>query len=97
MNEVLNTYSTYNNPNTDPVTILAMTIGIIILVLWSLVWKGLAMWKAARNNQRWWFSIMVPIQTIGILEIVYILYFQEDKNKEVDLEGDDDKVTGVRF
>ena len=96
MNPILNTYHVYNNPSADPFTILAITLGILILILWTITWKGLALWQAARNNQKWWFITLIVINTIGILEIIYLLYFKEDKNKEVDLE-DDDKVTGVRF
>src|SRR2546430_1045702 len=28
---------------------------IILVVLWTLVWKGLALWHAARRGEHWWF------------------------------------------
>ena len=43
-----------------------------ILVLWSLVWKGLALWHSAKKNQNWWFVILLVVNTAGILEIVYL-------------------------
>ena len=46
----------------------------IILVLWTLPWKGVALWKAARLSHNWWFIIMLVINTLGILEIIYIFY-----------------------
>jgi hypothetical protein len=46
---------------------------IIILIIWELVWKLIAMWKAGRNNHLVWFICIALINTIGILPIVYIL------------------------
>ncbi|MBU0672670.1 MAG: hypothetical protein KJ732_06560 [Candidatus Margulisbacteria bacterium] len=48
-----------------------------IVILWSIIWKGFAMWKAARNNQSAWFVALLVINTVGILEIIYISYFQK--------------------
>jgi hypothetical protein len=45
---------------------------LIILVLWSLFWKGLALWHSGRRGQPWWFVVMLIVNTIGILEIVYL-------------------------
>jgi methionyl-tRNA synthetase len=47
----------------------------VALVAWSLAWKGIALWKAARNNQLYWFVAMMVINTVGILEIFYIYVF----------------------
>jgi hypothetical protein len=47
--------------------------GIIILLLaWSLVWKGLALWRAAKRGHMWWFIAFLVIHTLGLLEIIYI-------------------------
>lgn len=46
---------------------------IIILIIWELVWKLIALWKAGRNNQLAWFICIALINTAGILPIVYIL------------------------
>jgi hypothetical protein len=53
---------------------------IIIAVIWELVWKGIGLWKAGRNNQKTWFVFILIFNTLGILPIVYILFFQR-KNK----------------
>ena len=50
-----------------------------IVIVWSLVWKGLALWKSARKNQSIWFIILLVVNTIGILEILYIFVFSEIK------------------
>lgn len=45
---------------------------LALVVVWSLIWKGIALWKAARNSQTAWFVIMLIVNTAGILEIIYI-------------------------
>src|SRR5258708_3414918 len=45
---------------------------IIIFLLWSLFWKGLALWHSARRGQYWWFVILLVVNTLGILEIIYL-------------------------
>lgn len=56
------------------------TLIVLIVLAWSLVWKGIALWKAARLSHKWWFIIILIANTIGILEIVYI-YFVAKKYK----------------
>jgi hypothetical protein len=46
----------------------------LILVLWELIWKGIALWKAARESQKYWFIIMLILNTAGILPIFIFLY-----------------------
>jgi hypothetical protein len=46
---------------------------IIILVTWDLIWKLIAMWKAARNNQLGWFICIALVNSAGILPIIYLL------------------------
>ena len=53
--------------------------GLGLLLIWSLVWKGMALWKAARNDQRYWFVALLIINTGGILEILYLFIFAKNK------------------
>ncbi len=46
---------------------------IIILSVWDIFWKVIAMWKSARNNHLTWFILITLLNTIGILPIIYIL------------------------
>jgi len=52
-----------------------LTILFIVLVLWSLVWKGFALWKAARAGDKAWFIILLVLNTAGILDMFYIFLF----------------------
>ncbi len=57
------------------------TLLIFVLFLWSLLWKGLALWKAVKNEQRNWYIVMLVVNTIGILEIAYLFYFSKKRMK----------------
>jgi len=48
-----------------------------IILIWTLVWKGLALWKSARKNSPVWFIILLVVNTLGILEILYIFVFSK--------------------
>jgi hypothetical protein len=51
----------------------------IIILVWSNIWKFIAMWKAGRNNSLGWFIIFALVNTVGILEILYIFVFSKKK------------------
>lgn len=46
-------------------------------ILLELVLKGVALWKAGRNNHMYWFIALLIVNSIGILPIVYLLFFQK--------------------
>lgn len=48
----------------------------IIAMLWTIVLKGFALWYAARHEQKEWFIALLLINTLGILEIVYLVWFR---------------------
>jgi len=52
---------------------------IILFLLWSLVWKGLALWHSAQRDERLWFIALLVINTGGILEIIYLFFFAKKK------------------
>jgi len=62
--------------------LLIFLIGIIILVgIWDTVWKAVGMWKSARNKQLAWFICILIFNTLGILPIIYIVWFQKKSKK----------------
>jgi len=52
-------------------------IGLIIL--WTLPWKGIALWKAAKNKHTIWFIALLIFNTLTILEILYIFIFSKKR------------------
>ena len=53
----------------------------VLLAVWSLIWKGIALWKAARNGSKIWYIVMLIVNTLGILEIIYIFFFSKSKTE----------------
>ncbi len=49
---------------------------ILVVILWTIVIKGFALWYAARGSQKWWFIALLILNTLGILEIVYLIWFR---------------------
>ena len=58
--------------------IFGMTI-LFIAFLWSYVWKGLALWRAARDGNKVWFIVLLLVNLLGILEILYLFVFSPNK------------------
>lgn len=60
---------------------------ILAAALWSLPWKGVALWKAAHKKDNFWFVVLLILNTIGILEILYIFWLSkiQDKSKEAQI------------
>ena len=54
-----------------------------VLVLWSLFWKGLALWHSGRRDQPWWFIILLVVNTFGLLEIIYLFLVLKLKASEL--------------
>ena len=48
-----------------------------IIFVWAYTWKLLALWKAAREKSVVWFIALALINTVGILEILYIFVFSK--------------------
>lgn len=61
-------------PNINPILVL-------IIFAWSILWRGLALWRAAKYHQKSWFIAILVVNsaTMGILEIVYLFGFAKEK------------------
>jgi len=59
--------------------ISASTVMVVFMVVgvWSLVWKGLSLWKAANKRSVPWFIVLLVFNTVGILDILYIFVFSK--------------------
>ncbi len=50
---------------------------LAIALVWSAIWKGIALWKSAKYGQKAWFVVLLVVNTIGLLEIIYLAFFQK--------------------
>ena len=63
---------------TNPKTLI---FAVLFSIFWLLPWKGVALWKSARNSHKRWFTALFLLNTFSILEILYIFIFARRKNK----------------
>ncbi len=56
---------------------------IVIITLWSLPWKGYALWRASKRGDKKWFVALLILNTVAILEILYIFIFSHDEDAKL--------------
>ena len=65
-------------------TLLGVNIFLILaVIIWTFVWKGFALWRSARLSQRGWFIALLIVNTLGILEIIYLFLVARKYKVEV--------------
>ena len=63
---------------------------IVAIIIWSIPWKAAALWRSARRGHLGWFLVLIVLNTLAILDILYLVVFsewgtknqQEEKSKE---------------
>lgn len=48
------------------------TLLLALAILWSLPWKGYALWIAAQRKDRVWFIGLFLLNTLALGEIIYL-------------------------
>ena len=71
---MLQIYDLYQKPQ-------LFIIGLILISVWMLIWKGFALWHSAKNKQKGWFIAILILNTLGLLPIIYLIWFKP-KNKD---------------
>jgi hypothetical protein len=51
---------------------ILIILGVVLGVVWTLIWKSLAMWRAAKVGSKVWFVILLVVNTLGVLDIIYL-------------------------
>jgi methionyl-tRNA synthetase len=62
---------------------LFMSIVLSLLLVCLIILKGYALWFAAKRDQKWWFIALLVINSVGILEIIYIVFFVKEYHKKL--------------
>jgi len=78
---MFNIYTIYQQP-------VLMIIVLLLISVWALIWKGLGLWSAARNKQKGWYLAILILNTMGLLPIIYLIWFKPkvEKKEEIVLE-----------
>ena len=53
---------------------------LLAAIVWSLAWKAVALWRAAREDRLGWFAALFVVQSLGFLEIIYIFLVSGKEN-----------------
>lgn len=61
----------------------AHPLGLFAVIAWVIVWKGLALWRAAALRQKGWFVALLLVNTLGILEIIYLFLISSNYKVEI--------------
>lgn len=46
---------------------------LVVVIVAAYILKGFALWRAGRNNHKGWFVAVLLVNSLGILEVVYLL------------------------
>lgn len=67
----------------ENLVLLVSSPWIYLLIVWDMVWRGIALWKSGRNNHLIWFVFLFIVNSMGILPIVYLLiHSKKRKNRK---------------
>lgn len=72
-------YTPFYTPFTPEVMSILIPL-VLAAVLWTLILKGFALWNAARAEQTGWFIALLVINSLGILEIIYLIWFRPTRS-----------------
>jgi len=53
----------------------------LLLIIWTLYWKGMALWVASKADQKKWFVALLVINTFGVLELFYLYLLPKIQKK----------------
>lgn len=56
---------------------------LLVAMFWSLFWKGLALWHSAQRKEGIWFIVILLLNTLGLLEIIYIFGVAKIKSEKL--------------
>jgi methionyl-tRNA synthetase len=62
----------------SPRVLEALVIGALI----SLPFKAIGLWRASKNDQKGWFAALLLVNSLGLLELIYLFYFSQPKSKD---------------
>ncbi len=66
-----------------PILSLNIKLLLLLAIVWSTVWKGIALWRASRNAHLVWFIALLVVNTLGILELIYIFAFSRKTSPQI--------------
>lgn len=50
-----------------------------ILTIWTIVWKGIALWRASKNDQKYWFMFLLIVNSFSVFDLLYLFRFSKKR------------------
>ena len=63
------------------ISLPALVLIFILVVIWTAVWKGFALWRSARMGHIIWFIVFLIVNILGIPEIIYLIVTEKAYSK----------------
>lgn len=92
-----NSYNSFGSGMHMPIMAGAFAPFIFLLAALVIALKGYALWHAAKRSEMWWFVALLVLNTAGILELVYIIFFLKkfSTKPEAEVVMDDNKAERI--
>ena len=76
-------YSSFNSGHVLGAYPVGLSIIFAALMVCLIILKGYSLWSAAKRDEKWWFIALLILNTLGILEIIYIVFFVKQYHKSL--------------
>lgn len=60
--------------------LIPLWIALMVFVVFA---KGTALWRSAQRKEKIWFIAILITNTLGILSIIYIVFFSKRENNKL--------------
>lgn len=92
---MMNSWYQWQSAGINPGLFVGFGALAAIIFLISIVLKGYALWNAAKRDEKWWFIILLVINTVGILELIYLYFVVGKWNKKSSTDSEKTQNTTV--
>ncbi len=76
----------------SPMFVFGLVIMFITILIFVITLKGYSLWSAAKRDEKWWFIILLVVNTFGILELIYLVFIVKKWNKNIDKTRDQNNI-----
>jgi len=56
---------------------------ILIVAVWTIFWKVLSLWHAARKGRKGWFILLLLVNSLGLLDAFYLFFVEKVTTKKL--------------
>lgn len=79
---MMNSWHTYSL-GISPLFVVGFGILAGLMALIVVILKGYSLWYAAKRDEKWWFIILLVVNTMGILELIYLIFIVKKWHKGI--------------